>query len=178
MRTHRKDLIVAMLLAALPAVALAQNVAPAPAPPPPSMDDPGQPSTPIKPDDPRLAPLPPESAPVAEPSKKQVPKGHEKSDGDPTNLPALPTDDAFHPPPKKPSETQSADGYSVRSYVTANGDHIEEYRHGGELTRVRVKPANGPAFEINDNNHDGRINRNDATSNQTVPVQWSLFEWH
>lgn len=176
MRIPRSLLIVAMLLAAASGPVLAQDQEIAPAPPPPSIDDPGQPVPAIKADDPRLAPLPPESAPVAPPSPAA--QGHEKSDGDPTNLPAMPTDDAFHPPPKKPSEVQSADGYSVRSYTTANGDRIQEYRHGGQVTRVRVKPANAPAFEINDNNHDGRIDRNDATSKQTLPVQWSLFEWH
>ncbi|MBS0213521.1 MAG: DUF2782 domain-containing protein [Proteobacteria bacterium] len=176
MRIHRTPLIVAALLAMAPIAAFAQQEI-APAPPPPSLDDPGQPPAPVKPDDPRLAPLPPESAPAA-PAPPAAIKGHEKSDGDPTNAPALPTDDAFHPPPKKPSETVTADGYSIRSYTAENGDKIEEFRHGGQLTRVRVQPANGPAFEINDNNGDGRINRNDATSKQTLPVQWSLFEWH
>ncbi len=170
-------LLIAACLAMASAVAGAQEQEIAPAPPPPSMDDPGQPAAPIKPDDPRLAPLPPESAPVA-PTPAPTPKAKQKADGDPTNPPALPTDDAFHPPPKKAAQLQSADGYSVRSYVTPNGDRIEEYRHGGQVTRVRVKPANAPAFEIDDNNHDGRINRNDATSTQTVPVQWTLFEWH
>jgi hypothetical protein len=179
MRPDRKGMLIAVLLAFAPAIAFAQDPAPAPAPPPPSMDDPGQPATAesIKPNDPRLAPLPPESAP-ATPVKKPVAKGHEKSDGDPTNLPAKPTDDAFHPPAKKAEEVTSADGYSVRSYTTPNGDHIEEYRHGGQLTEVRVKPANGPAFQLKDRNADGRIDRGDFTTNQTVPVQWSLFEWH
>lgn len=177
MRTHRTILIAAALLALVQAPAVAQEQEIAPAPPPPSMDDPGQPPAPVKPDDPRLAPLPPESAPVAPPPPAPV-QGHEKSDGDPSNLPAMPTDDAFHPPPKKPAQVESADGYSVRQYTSANGDHIEEYRHGGQLTRVRVKPANAPAFELNDSNRDGRIDRNDATNRQTMPVQWSLFEWH
>lgn len=181
MSMHRKSLFLALLLAAAPATVLAQqDPPPAPAPPPPSMDDPGPGALgQIKPDDPRLAPLPPESAP-ASPEKKSAPKGPDKSDGDPTNLPAIPTDDAFHPPPDRSDapKTQSADGYSVHEYTTSNGDHVEEYRHGGNLTKVRVKPANGPAFELRDNNGDGHINRNDATSTQTVPAQWTLFEWH
>ena len=179
MRIQRNGLLIGLLLATAATPAFATDPAPAVAPPPPTMDDPGQPATAesIKPNDPRLAPLPAESAP-AKPAAKPAANDHSKSDGDPSNLPTLPTDDAFHPPPKKPDETQTADGYSVRAYTAANGDHIEEYRHGGQLTKVRVQPAHGKAFELNDSNRDGRINRSDVTSNQVVPVQWSLFEWH
>lgn len=179
MRTHCNGLLVGMVFALASVPAFAADPAPAVAPPPPGMNDPGQPATAesIKPDDPRLAPLPEESAPQA-PPKKSDGNDHMKSDGDPSNLPTMPTDDAFHPPPKQPSDTVSADGYSVRTHVEANGDRIEEYRHGGKLTRVKVQPAHGKAFEINDNNGDGRINSNDATSKQTLPVKWSLFEWH
>lgn len=179
MRPQCKGLLVALLLTATPTTAFAQDPAPAVAPPPPSMDDPGQPATAesIKPDDPRLASLPAESAP-SEPAPKPVQKGPSKSDGDPTNLPKTPTDDAFHPPPKQPEEVASADGYSVRVHTAANGDRIEEYRHGGQLTKVKVQPAHGTAFELHDANGDGRIDRSDVTANQVLPVQWSLFEWH
>jgi hypothetical protein len=179
MRPYRNGLLAALLLAFAPLTALAQqDPAPAPAPPPPAMDDPGQPATAesIKPDDPRLAPLPDESAP-ASPDRKPAPQKHEKSDGDPTNLPAIPTDDAFHPPPKNLQETQTADGYSVRSYTEPNGDHVEEYRHGGQLTTVKVQPAHGPAFELHDTDGPGQ-NNNDVTSSQVNAVQWKLFEWH
>ncbi len=179
MRAQCNGLLIGLLLATGASVAFAADPAPAVAPPPPSMDDPGQPATAesIKPDDPRLAPLPAESArskPVTNPAAND----HMKSDGDPSNLPKLPTDDAFHPPPKQVDQNQSADGYSVRKYTASNGDHIEEYRHGGQLTKVRVQPAHAKAFELNDRNGDGRINRSDVTNNQVVPVQWSLFEWH
>lgn len=179
MRIQCNGLLIGLLLATAGTPAFAADPAPAVAPPPPTMDDPGQPATAesIKPDDPRLEALPPESAP-AKPAAKTAGNDHSKSDGDPTNLPKLPTDDAFHPPPKKPAENQSADGYSVRAYTAANGDRIEEYRHGGQLTKVKVQPVHGKAFELNDSNGDGRINRSDVTSNQVMPVQWSLFEWH
>ena len=179
MRMQCNGLLIGLLLATAATPAFATDPAPAVAPPPPPMDDPGQPATAesIKPNDPRLAPLPAESAPE-KPAAKPAANDHSKSDGDPSNLPKLPTDDAFHPPPKKPDENQSADGYSVRAYTAANGDRIEEYRHGGQLTKVRVQPAHGKAFELNDSNKDGRIDRSDVTNNQVVPVQWSLFEWH
>jgi hypothetical protein len=181
MRMQCNGLLIGLLLATAGVPAFAADPEPAVAPPPPGMSDPGQPATAesIKPDDPRLAPLPPESAaPAPAPAAKSDGNDHMKSDGDPSNLPALPTDDAFHPPPKKPGDTVSADGYSIRSYVEPNGDRVEEYRHGGQLTKVKVQPAHGKAFELHDSNGDGRINRNDATRNETVPVQWSLFEWH
>ncbi len=179
MRMRCNGLLIGLLLATAATPAFAADPAPATAPPPPDMSDPGQPATAesIKPDDPRLAPLPAESAPT-ESVEKPASNDHAKSDGDPSNLPTLPTDDAFHPPPKQASETTTADGYSVRKHTAANGDRIEEYRHGGQITKVKVQPLHGKAFELRDSNGDGRINRNDATSNQTVPVQWSLFEWH
>lgn len=184
MRMRCNGLLIGLLLATAATPAFAADPAPAVAPPPPTMDDPGQPATAesIKPDDPRLAPLPVESAPEAPKAKPaandHASTDHMKPDGDPSNLPKLPTDDAFHPPPKKASEDQAADGYSVRVHTESNGDRIEEYRHGGQLTKVRVQPAHGKAFELNDSNKDGRIDRSDVTNNQVVPVQWSLFEWH
>jgi len=187
MRPKCNGLLIALLLAAAPAVAYAQTSAPAAAsaqdpapavaPPPPSMDDPGQPATAdsIRPDDPRLAPLPAESAPATPVPK--APPGPSKSDGDPTNLPKMPTDDAFHPPPKTAEEKAVADGNSVRVHVAPNGDRIEEYRQDGQLTKVRVQPINGPAFELHDPDGVGR-DQSDVTANQVVPVQWTLFKWH
>ncbi len=179
MRMQCNGLLVGLLLATASGAAFAADPAPAVAPPPPDMNDPGQPATAesVKPGDPRLAPLPEESAPAA-PTRKSVQHDNAKSDGDPTNLPRLPKDDAFHPPPKPAEETTTADGYSVRVHTEANGDRIEEYRHGGQLTKVKVKPANAPAFEVHDTNGDGHIDRADASGNPVAPVQWTLFEWH
>ncbi len=180
MRTRCNGLLIGLLLATAPIAAFAQDPAPAVAPPPPSIDDPGQPAStlpPIKADDPRLAPLPAESPPAA-PLSKKTQRGPRKSDGDPTYAPRLPTDDAFHPPPKQADDTPAATGDSVRIHTESNGDRIEEDRHNGQITKVKVKPANGPAFEIHDSNGDGRIDRKDANDNPVVPVQWSLFEWH
>lgn len=178
MRMHCNGLLIGLLLATAAPAAFAADPTPAVAPPPPEMNDPGQPATAesIKPDDPRLAPLPADSAQAA-PAAKPADNENSKSDGDPTNLPKLPTDDAFHPPPKKPDETTSADGYSVRKHTESNGDRIEEYRHGGQVIKVKVQPLHGKAFELHDTNGDGRIDRQDG-NDKVVPVQWTLFEWH
>jgi len=188
MRPNCNGLLVALLLAAAPAVVSAQDPAkaaasiqvpaPAVAPPPPSMDDPGQPATAesIKPDDPRLAPLPPESAPVA--PAPEPPPGPSKTDGDPSNLPRIPTDDAFHPPPKSADEKVTANGDSVRVHIEPNGDRVEEYRHDGLLTKVKVKPAGGLAYELDDTKGNQSNSRSDVTANQVAPVQWTLFQWH
>jgi hypothetical protein len=45
------------------------------------------------------------------------------------------------------------------------------------LTKVRVQPINGPAFELHDPDGVGR-DQSDVTANQVVPVQWTLFKWH
>jgi hypothetical protein len=176
MRTRCNGLLVGLLLATAPAAAFATDPAPAVAPPPPSMDDPGQPaSAPISKDDPRLKPLPAESAPTAPAAE---PEGPPKTDGDPTYAPRKPTDDAFHPPPKKPGESVSADGSSVRTYTTSNGDRIEEYRHGGQLTKVRVQPANGFPYELRKADDSNRADRSDAHGDKVEPVHFTLFEWH
>jgi hypothetical protein len=179
MRTQCNGLLIGLLLATAPAIALAHDPAPATAPPPPSMDDPGQPASaaPISANDPRLAPLPAESA-LATPAAKIKPKGPPKSDGDPTYLPRKPTDDAFHPPPKTADERANANGNGVQVHTESNGDRIEEYRNNGQLTKVRVTPAHGKAFEVHDTNGDGHIDKLDASGNPVAPVQWTLFEWH
>ena len=177
MRTQCDGLLIALLLATAPALADTKDPAPAVAPPPPALDDPGQPpAAPIAADDPRLAPLPPESAPSTVATKK--PEDTPKSDGDPTYAPRLPTDDAFHPPPKSADQKLTDCSDSVSVHTEANGDRIEEYRRSGQITKVRVRPAHGAAFEIDDTNGDGRIDRADAKGNNVIPVQWTLFQWH
>ncbi len=180
MRTRCNGLLAGLLLATAPLAAWAADPAPAPAPPPPDINDPGQPSsTPIAKDDPRLKPLPAESAPTPAPDEN-APAGPPKTDGDPTYAPRLPSDDAFHPPTKKPDTDASAaaDGLSVRTYTTSNGDKIEEYRHGGQLTKVRVQPANGFPYELRKSDDNQRVDRSDSRDKQTEPVHFTLFEWH
>lgn len=179
MRTRYTTLLIGLLLATAPASVLAKDPAPAVAPPPPSMDDPGQPApdaAPIATDDPRLRPLPAETSPTAPAS--DAPVGPPKTDGDPTYAPRLPTDDAFHPPAKKPDASISADGSSIRTYTTSNGDRIEEYRHGGQLTKVRVQPSGGFPYELRKSSENDRADRTDARESKVEPVHFTLFEWH
>lgn len=182
MRTRCKGLLAGLLLAIVPIAAYAADPTPAPAPPPPDMNDPGQPaSAPIGADDPRLKPLPAEGAQTpAPPADDNAPVGPPKTDGDPTYAPRLPTDDAFHPPAKKPDTdaTAAADGFSVRTYTTSNGDKIEEYRRGGQLAKVRVAPANGLPYELRKSDDSDRTDHADSRDKKTEPVHFTLFEWH
>lgn len=182
MNTRHATLLIGLLLAAAPASVLAKDPAPAVAPPPPTMDDPGQPASdaaPIDKDDPRLKPLPAESSPTAPNAPaSDAPVGPPKTDGDPSYAPRLPTDDAFHPPAKKPDTSISADGSSIHTYTTSNGDRIEEYRHGGQLTKVRVQPSGGFPYELRKSSESDHADRTDARDKKVDPVHFTLFEWH
>ncbi|MEO5596621.1 MAG: DUF2782 domain-containing protein [Lysobacteraceae bacterium] len=200
MRTQLNGLMVAIgigLLASAPlfaAKSAADNPAPAVALPPPSMDDPGQPPAAAPAVDSNAhrndapPPLPPESGS----------NQHLGSMSD-ANAPADATDTAkvayssTDPTPPKPSLTKSADKSertltpaearlvgersTVTVHVEDNGDRIEEYRNGGQLTRVKVTTATGASYEILDGNGDGRLDQKDAPGG-VQPVGWTLFKWH
>ena len=162
---------------------------PAEALPPPSMDDPGVAPTPPSParhskqavrDALTPPPLPPDSAPASSAQINPVPM--EPAVGELTS-----TD----PTPPKPSLTRSAsgpatpttadsklsgDGMTVSIRTMDNGDRIEEYRSGGQLTRVKVTPRKAPPYEIIDTNGNGRVDSHDKNSQKTVG--WTLFKWH
>ncbi len=179
---------------AFAAQAQASDPAPAVALPPPSMDDPGQPpadAPTANSDDARNdthPPLPPESGSnehLGSMSDANTPVDN----ADVANAPYTSTD----PTPPKPSLTKSADKSertltpaearlvgdrsNVTVHVEDNGDRIEEYRNGGQLTRVKVTPAKGASYEILDSNGDGRLDQKDAPGG-VQPVGWTLFKWH
>ncbi|WP_111268216.1 DUF2782 domain-containing protein [Marilutibacter maris] len=54
-----------------------------------------------------------------------------------------------------------------------NGDVIEEYRVNGRLQVVKVTPARGPVYYLQDRDGDGRPDDGAPVS----PVLWKLFEW-
>jgi hypothetical protein len=62
--------------------------------------------------------------------------------------------------------------------VRRRGATIEEYRVGGQLYMVRVKPAVGPAYYIRNPESEGRTQRctSDIYCDFAVP-QWVLFSW-
>lgn len=179
---------------AFAAAASTGDPAPAVALPPPSMDDPGQPpadATTAKDNAARNeAPpaLPPESG-----SNEHLGSMSEADTPADTaavaNAPYTSTD----PTPAKPSLTESAnkstrtltaaearlvgEHTTVNVRVEDNGDRIEEFRNGGQLTRVKVTPAKGPSYEILDSNGDGRLDQKDAPGG-VQPVGWTLFKWH
>ena len=161
---------------------------PAEALPPPSMDDPGL-----------VAPPPPEdkqapsakkkaaAAPPALPAQSAPVKLIPLASG--SLQPAAGELTSTDPTPPKPSLTHSAanspapadsrlsgDGITVSVRTMDNGDRIEEYRSGGQLTRVKVTPRKAPPYEIIDTNGDGHVDSHDKNSQKTVG--WTLFKWH
>jgi hypothetical protein len=62
--------------------------------------------------------------------------------------------------------------------VRRRGATIEEYRVGGQVYMVRVKPVVGPAYYIRNPESEGRSQRctSDIYCDFAVP-QWVLFSW-
>lgn len=61
------------------------------------------------------------------------------------------------------------------THTESNGDVITEYRVAGQLRTVRVAPARGPVYYLNDSNGDGRL---DKSKGEVSPVYYKLFEWN
>lgn len=59
---------------------------------------------------------------------------------------------------------------------TSSGDVIEEYRQGGVVYMVRVRPERGPEYTLLDTNGDGRLDAQDGEG-PVRPVYWTLYEW-
>ena len=57
-----------------------------------------------------------------------------------------------------------------------NGDVIEEYRVGGLLRMVKVTPSRGPAYDLMDENGDGRLDKSKGEG-PVSPVYWKLYGW-
>ncbi|HET6604746.1 MAG TPA: DUF2782 domain-containing protein [Xanthomonadaceae bacterium] len=57
------------------------------------------------------------------------------------------------------------------------GDVVEEYRQGGQVYMVVVRPPVGPAYRLLDTNGDGRLDSNDAEG-PVHPVYWTIYEWN
>lgn len=82
-------------------------------------------------------------------------------------------------PPELPPRVQSGEEMEPDITIIRKGkDTIQEYRRGGKLYMIKVKPQVGPAYYLLDNNGDGRmdVRKNDLDKNSDVN-QWLLFEW-
>lgn len=80
-------------------------------------------------------------------------------------------------PEKIPSPPSSEVAPTVNIRTLDNGDVVEEYRLGGQLTMVRVRPLHGKPYYLYADNK-GRLDRSDAERNGGVsPVFWVIYSW-
>ncbi len=82
-------------------------------------------------------------------------------------------------PPEIPPALVSGDPMEPEVTIRQrDGARIEEYRYGGRLLMVRIKPAVGPAYYLVDENGDGNlVSRLDDSLGGTIVPQWILFSW-
>ncbi len=82
------------------------------------------------------------------------------------------------PVPEKivePPPPEAAPTVSIRT--DDSGDVVEEYRQGGRITMVRVRPTKGPPYTLIDTNGDGQLDRKDGEG-PVRPVYWTIYEWN
>lgn len=71
------------------------------------------------------------------------------------------------------SHPQVPDDAVETTRTEANGDVVSEYRVGTQLRMVKVVPANGPTYYLQDRNGDGIVDRDD----RAPMTYYKLFEW-
>ena len=79
------------------------------------------------------------------------------------------------PPPPKVTEDLSMEGKVT--IVKRGTDTVEEYRLNGKLYKMRVVPANGPAYFLVDPKGDGNFARVDGPAPTIAVPTWVLLEW-
>lgn len=57
------------------------------------------------------------------------------------------------------------------------GDIVEEYRQGGRLYMVKVRPTRGVPYTLMDTNGDGRLDESDGDG-PVRPVYYTIYEWN
>ena len=92
-----------------------------------------------------------------------------------------------HPKPKDlqvvddvpaPPQVKDDPNFEAKVTTTKKGtDTIEEYRINGKLYKMRVVPANGPAYFLVDAKGDGSFARVDGPDLKMAVPTWVLFEW-
>ncbi|MGI8561768.1 MAG: DUF2782 domain-containing protein [Luteimonas sp.] len=76
-----------------------------------------------------------------------------------------------------PGDTAGVDippGAVETTRTEPNGDVITEYRIGTQLRVVKVVPARGPTYYLQDRDGDGIV---DSDRDGISPVYYKLFEW-
>ncbi|MEM7406206.1 MAG: DUF2782 domain-containing protein [Pseudomonadota bacterium] len=83
--------------------------------------------------------------------------------------------DQVEPPPPVVSGEQFEPDVTIRRGPDRT---IHEYRVGGELRAIRVKPDNGPAYYLVDSDGDGRLESSTHIYGPGFWVNsWVLFSW-
>jgi len=92
----------------------------------------------------------------------------------PKDLQPLPDMEA--PPPPKVEEDPSLEHSQVTT-VTRGTDRVEEYRMHGKLYRMRVFPASGAPYWLEDPKGDGNFVRVDGPGSNVAVPKWVIKEW-
>lgn len=68
------------------------------------------------------------------------------------------------------------DSTNVTTRTDANGDTIEEYRRGGQVIMVRVKPKHGVTQTYKMDNTNGSL-MHDPSEGPVSPVYYTIYKW-
>lgn len=75
-----------------------------------------------------------------------------------------------------PSETPDVPADAVSAtHTESNGDVVTEYRVGGKLRMLEVKPSRGPTYYLYDRNGDGVVDSKDG--DHPPQTYFKLFSW-
>lgn len=90
---------------------------------------------------------------------------------------AAPVENEAVIPEKIPSPDADNNAPTVTIRTGDNGDLIEEYRSGGQVTMIKITPERGPSYYLIDSNGDGRLDGKDGDG-VVAPVYWKIYEWN
>jgi len=81
-------------------------------------------------------------------------------------------------PPVLPDPVESGQALEPEITIIRGDDAtITEYRVNGNLYKVKVVPAIGPAYYLIDHNGDGIMEGRTSIYNDIIVPQWVLFSW-
>lgn len=80
------------------------------------------------------------------------------------------------PPPPKVEEDASLE-HDQMTTVTRGTDRVEEYRMHGKLYRMRVFPASGAPYWLEDPKGDGEFVRVEGPGSRVAVPKWVIKEW-